>query len=196
VVVADDARRFTIGSALTTPDLISNGLAAALTDPAGALRLTCAAVLGRIDILASSYSPLSATALGAERYADLERGAQAISTFAHAGSYAAHPVGTAAALKTLEIIERDGLVPHAARMGERLARGLHARTGHPLVAEVRALGLGGRLDLLKRDADDRRLANDDEAHAVCMCVYDALCESGVTTPPTGDCLILVPPLIG
>lgn len=51
VVVADDAGRFTIGKALTTPDRIFNGLAAALANAAEALGLTRADVLGRTDIL-------------------------------------------------------------------------------------------------------------------------------------------------
>lgn len=145
--------------------------------------------------ITSGYFPLSAIAIGAELYADLERGSQAVGTFAHAGTYAAHPVGAAAALKTLEIIERDGLVPHAVKMGELLARGLRAFAGHPLVGDVRTLGLGGCLDFLKRDADDRRLAGDDEAHATCLRVYDALFDLGVVARPAGRCLILAPPLI-
>jgi N-methylhydantoinase A len=51
VVVADDAGRFTIGKALTTPDRIFKGLEAAIASAADSLRLAPADVLGRTDIL-------------------------------------------------------------------------------------------------------------------------------------------------
>jgi len=145
--------------------------------------------------ITSGYFPLSAIAIGAELYADLERGSERWGTLAHAGTYAAHPVGAAAALKTLEIIERDGLVPHAARMGERLGQGLRAYAGHPLVGDVRSLGLGGCLDFLRRDSDDRPVDDDAAADAVCQRVYSALLDAGVVARPAGRCLILAPPLI-
>ncbi len=145
--------------------------------------------------ITSGYFPLSAIALGAELYADLERGSERWGTLAHAGTYAAHPVGAAAALKTLEIIERDGLVPHAARMGERLGRGLRAHAEHPLVGDVRSLGLAGCLDFLKRDADDRPVNDSAAADAQCLRVYEALLDAGVVARPAGRSLILAPPLI-
>jgi len=145
--------------------------------------------------ITSGYFPLSAVAIGPELYADLERGSAAVGTLAHAGTYAAHPVGAAAALKTLEIIERDGLVPHAARMGERLGQGLRAYADHPLVGEVRSLGLAGCLDFLTRDAEDRRVNDDAAADATCLRVYEALLDAGVVARPAGRSLILAPPLI-
>lgn len=145
--------------------------------------------------ITSGYFPLSAVAIGAELYADLERGSERWGTLAHAGTYAAHPVGAAAALKTLEIIERDGLVPHAARMGERLGAGLRTYADHPLVGDVRACGLGGCLDFLRRDADDRRIDDDAAADARCREVYEALLDEGVVARPAGRSLILAPPLI-
>ena len=141
----------------------------------------------------SGYFPLSAIAVGRELYADLERGSERFGTLAHAATYAAHPVGAAAALKTLEIIERDGLVAHGARMGEVLARGLGALREHPLVGEVRACGLAGALDFLRRDADDRPI--NDDADAVLERVYGALLARGVVARPTSRSLVIAPPLI-
>lgn len=50
VVIADDAGRFTIGKALTTPARIFDGLRSALTSAAGALELDLAAVLARTEL--------------------------------------------------------------------------------------------------------------------------------------------------
>ena len=145
--------------------------------------------------ITSGYFPLSVLALGRELYADLERGSERFGTFAHAATYAAHPVGAAAALKVIEIIERDDLVAHAARMGERLAQGLLACADHPLVGDVRTLGLAGCLDFLRRDAGDQPLNTETEADEICMQVYTALLAEGVVARPAGRSLVLAPPLI-
>ncbi|MEQ9060400.1 MAG: aminotransferase class III-fold pyridoxal phosphate-dependent enzyme, partial [Gammaproteobacteria bacterium] len=107
----------------------------------------------------------------------------------------AHPVGAAAALKTIEIIERDGLVAHARAMGERLAAGLARLAGHPLVGDVRSLGLAACLDFLRRDADDRVCNDAAEVDAVLAAVYEALLARGVVARPAGRSLVLAPPLI-
>ena len=143
--------------------------------------------------ITSGYFPLSAIAIGAELYGELESGSERVGTLAHAGTYAAHPVGAAAALKTLEIIERDGLVAHAARMGERLRNGLRAYADHPLVGDIRSTGLAAALDFLRRDNDDRAINSD--ADAVLERVYAALLNRGVVARPAGRSLVLAPPLV-
>jgi 4-aminobutyrate--pyruvate transaminase len=144
--------------------------------------------------ITGGYFPLSAIAIGRELYADLETASARVGTLAHAATHAAHPVGAAAALKVMEIIERDGLIAHAARMGEHLARGLGAFADHPLVGDVVSLGLGAALDFLQRDADDRPV-NAASAATSCRVVYDALLEAGVIARCTGRQLVFAPPLI-
>ncbi|HJP36528.1 MAG: aminotransferase class III-fold pyridoxal phosphate-dependent enzyme [Gammaproteobacteria bacterium] len=143
--------------------------------------------------ITSGYFPVSAVGLGRDLYEALETGSDEVGTLAHASTFAAHPVGAAAALKVIEIIERDGLVEHARAMGERLAAGLAPFADHPLVGEVRAQGLAASLDFLRRDADDR-IVNDD-ADDVVTAVYEALLAHGVVTRPAGRNVIIAPPLI-
>ncbi len=143
--------------------------------------------------LTSGYFPLSAIAIGADLYQALESGSERMGTLAHAGTYAAHPVGAAAALKTLEIIERDGLVDHARAMGEHLAAGLEALADHPLVGHVSRFGLGGALDFLRRDAADAVL--NEDAEEISLAVYEALLARGVVARPAGRNVIIAPPLI-
>lgn len=56
-------------------------------------------------------------------------------------TFAATPAGCAAALKTLEIFERDRVVEHAAKLSEVVAPILKGFEKYPIVGQARALGL-------------------------------------------------------
>ncbi|WP_407841525.1 acetylornithine transaminase [Streptomyces sp. DSM 116496] len=58
----------------------------------------------------------------------------------HGSTFGGNPVACAAGLAVLETIEKEGLLEHATRVGERLRRGIEALE-HPLVREVRGAGL-------------------------------------------------------
>jgi acetylornithine aminotransferase len=58
----------------------------------------------------------------------------------HGSTFGGNPVACAAALAVLDTIERDGLLGHAAAVGQRLATGL-AGIAHPLLGGVRGRGL-------------------------------------------------------
>jgi len=143
--------------------------------------------------ITSGYFPLSVLALGPSLYADLESGSEQAGTLAHAATFAAHPVGAAAALKTIEIIERDNLVDHAARMGAHLAKRLSTFADHPLVGDVRSLGLAGAVDFLRRDDND--VPVNDNAGAIANAVYEKVLEAGVVVRPTARGILIAPPLI-
>ena len=66
--------------------------------------------------------------------------AQLLGPGQHGTTFGGNPVAAAAALATLHVIERDGLLERAAALGARLSDGVTA-LGHPLVAGVRGHGL-------------------------------------------------------
>ncbi|UOX88765.1 aspartate aminotransferase family protein [Amycolatopsis sp. FBCC-B4732] len=68
-------------------------------------------------------------------------GAPGAPIFRHGATYAGHPVACAAGLATLDIYERDGLIPRGRELEKPLADAVSSVSGHPLVAEIRA-GLG------------------------------------------------------
>lgn len=59
---------------------------------------------------------------------------------AHGTTFGGNPVASAAALATIAVIERDGLLAAATARGEQIRTGVEA-LGHPLVAGTRGLGL-------------------------------------------------------
>lgn len=77
-----------------------------------------------------------------------EEAAQVLGPGDHGSTFGGNALSAAAVCAVLEIMEEDGLVDHAARMGERLVgrvRELAAR--HPAVGEVRGVGLLVAVDL-------------------------------------------------
>jgi 4-aminobutyrate aminotransferase len=62
----------------------------------------------------------------------------------HGGTYGGNAVACAAALATLNVIEEEGLIANAQKMGERLLAGLASAasaSGNPNIAQVRGRGL-------------------------------------------------------
>lgn len=95
--------------------------------------------------LTSSYLPLGAVGLRPHVAEHFEK-----NVFAGGLTYNSHPVCLAAALATIEVMEADGTVAHAAKMGEVMARH-HAEllARHPSVGAVRNIGLFGILELVR-----------------------------------------------
>ncbi|WUX85262.1 acetylornithine transaminase [Streptomyces sp. NBC_01426] len=58
----------------------------------------------------------------------------------HGSTFGGNPISCAAGLAVLDTIEKEGLLAHAVRVGERLGSGIEA-LAHPLVREVRGAGL-------------------------------------------------------
>jgi taurine--2-oxoglutarate transaminase len=95
--------------------------------------------------LTSSYLPLGAVGMRrsvADTFKD--------KVFYGGLTYNSHPMGCAAALATIGVYEEDGLIDHAAKMGQVMARhhaDLMAR--HPSVGAVRNIGLFGMIDVVR-----------------------------------------------
>jgi len=97
--------------------------------------------------LSSGYQPISAISLG-PRMGDVITNAN--EELVHGYTYSGHPVACAVALKNLEVIERDGLVPRVKNaIGPYLQRRMRETfEGHPMVGEVRGRGLLCAIELV------------------------------------------------
>ncbi|MEI5679268.1 MULTISPECIES: aspartate aminotransferase family protein [unclassified Mesorhizobium] len=141
--------------------------------------------------LTSGYQPLSALLIG-DRIATtlVEKGGE----FNHGYTYSGHPVACAVALKNLELIEKEGLIERVKTdTGPYFAQMLRERiSGHPLVGEVRSIGLMGAIEIVKDKATRERFQPVGSAAVV---VRDHAIAQGMMLRATGDSMILSPPLI-
>jgi len=95
--------------------------------------------------VSSGYVPLGGVIVGERVRApfwDEPTGA----VFRHGYTYSGHAAACAAGLANLDIIEREGLVERVAHLAPVLAAALAGLLDHPLVGEVRAVGLLGAVE--------------------------------------------------
>jgi adenosylmethionine-8-amino-7-oxononanoate aminotransferase len=137
--------------------------------------------------ITSGYLPLGAMVVSRPIFAALNSAPYA-QRWMHAYTYSGHPTCCAVALANLDIIEREGLVEHAARMGERLLNGLRSLAGLPTVGDVRGLGLMAAVELVE-DKDTR------EPLAAATQVRLAALERGLIIRQKGSILMMAPPLM-
>jgi len=145
--------------------------------------------------LTSAYQPLSGVIVGDKVWDVLEQGTAKMGPIGHGWTYSAHPLGAAAALCNLDIIERENLVENARDTGAYFQSRLHeACDDHPLVGEVRGEGLMAALEFV---ADRDRKDRFDPSLKVGARVSAACNERGLIARamPHGDILGFAPPLI-
>jgi L-2,4-diaminobutyrate transaminase len=143
--------------------------------------------------LTSAYVPLSGCLVSDRVWsvvADASKG-----VFGHGYTYTAHPVAAAAALENLDIIGRDGLVAQAAARGARLNQRLReAFDDHPLVGEVRGIGLIGAVEFVASRSPARPF---DRSLRVGPRIAKRCLERGVITRalPDADTIAFSPPFV-
>lgn len=143
--------------------------------------------------LTSAYVPLSGCIVS-DRVWSVVADAT-IGVFGHGYTYTAHPVAAAAALENLDIIERDGLVEQAAARGARLQARLHeAFDDHPIVGEVRGVGLIGAVEFVERRSPARPF---DRTLRVGARITRKCLEHGLITRalPDADTIAFSPPFV-
>ncbi|MGY6634393.1 MAG: aminotransferase class III-fold pyridoxal phosphate-dependent enzyme [Alkalilacustris sp.] len=143
--------------------------------------------------LTSAYAPLSGSIVSQRMWDVLARGTDENGVLGHGWTYSAHPIGAAAGVANLELIDRLGLVAAAGRVGAHLNACMAAAVGdHPNVGEVRGEGMLCAVELV---ADrDARVFFEPSA-GVGAKVVAAMLRRGVVARamPQGDILGFAPP---
>jgi L-2,4-diaminobutyrate transaminase len=145
--------------------------------------------------LTSAYVPMSACLVNERVFEVMKQGSERVDAFSHGYTYSGHPLAAAAANAVLDIVEREDLPGNAARIGgyfqERLGQTF---ADHPLVGEVRGVGLMAALEFVADKAAKQRF---DPALKVGGRISAAALVGGLIARamPHGDILGFSPPLV-
>jgi beta-alanine--pyruvate transaminase len=136
--------------------------------------------------LTNGAIPMGAVFSQRKLYDALMQGPENAIELFHGYTYSAHPVACAAALATLDIYAREGLLTRAAAISPQWEEAVHSLQGVPHVIDVRNYGLIGAVELEPRAGKPGTRGYD---------VFVKCFERGVMVRQTGDVIAMSPPLI-
>lgn len=139
--------------------------------------------------LSSGYMPISGLMVN-DRIADpiINRG-----EFVHGFTYSGHPVAAAVAMENVRILRDEKIVETAGTdTGPYLQARLRELADHPLVGEVRGIGMIAGVELVENKAARKSY---DAGRKVGQTCRDLCTDNGVVVRAVRDVIVLSPPLI-
>jgi putrescine aminotransferase len=139
--------------------------------------------------LSSGYMPIGGVLIS-ERVAKvvIEGG-----EFAHGYTYSGHPVAAAVASANLSIIEDEGMIGQVRdETGPYLQQRLAELLDHPLVGQVRGIGLMAAVELVQDKESHTNYPKEVGIGGICR---DYALANGLVMRAVGDSMIMCPPLI-
>lgn len=143
--------------------------------------------------LSSSYLPISAVIVNDDVASTISKNSGKIGTFGHGYTYSGHPVAAAVAVETLKIYEERDIVGHVQQVAPHLQDGLRAFANHPLVGEVRGMGLIAGVELVANK--DTKENFDAKMGVGAYLVARAQEHGAILRAMGGDGIAFSPPLI-
>lgn len=144
--------------------------------------------------LTSAYAPLSGSIVSNKVWDVLMRGTDENGPIGHGWTYSAHPIGAAAGVANLKLVDSLGLVKNACETGAYFNEAMREAVGtHSHVGDVRGEGMLCAVEFVE---DREKRAFYDPAKKVGPAVTAALLKRGVIgrAMPQGDILGFAPPL--
>lgn len=138
----------------------------------------------------NGYLPLGGVLVG-DRVADplIEEGGE----FHHGFTYSGHPTSCAVACANLTVLRNEGVIDYVERdAGPYLQQRWREFADHPLVGEVRGVGLLAGIELVQEKSTRRYFEPAREVGTLCR---DICFENGLVMRAVRDTMIVAPPLI-
>ena len=142
--------------------------------------------------LSSGYLPIGAAMVSDRIYQAVADHSDQLGVFGHGFTYSGHPVSAAVALDVLRIYEERDVAGHVRRVGPHLQQALGRFRDHPLVGEVRGVGLIGAVELVADKATGRAFDPARKVGPHCAARAEA---HGMITRAMGDAIAFCPPLV-
>jgi len=142
--------------------------------------------------LSAGMQPISALMVNDRVFAAMLDESKKLGNFAHGFTYAGHPVTTAVALETLRIYDEMDMIPHVQRVGAYMQQVLGRFASHPIVGEVRGVGLLTGIEMMADKATRTPFTPAGKAGAIADRHARA---NGLITRFVGDRIAFSPPLI-
>ncbi|MBN8831756.1 MAG: aminotransferase class III-fold pyridoxal phosphate-dependent enzyme [Sphingomonadales bacterium] len=108
--------------------------------------------------LTSGYAPMGALFMSDRIYRAIADNTPPGVPVGHGQTYSGHPVSAAIGLEVLRLYEEGGLLANGQKSGAHLAARLAGLRDHPLVGDVRSLGLLAGIELVTNKATKQRPA--------------------------------------
>ena len=142
--------------------------------------------------ISSSYLPISAFMFNDRVYQPVADESARLGVFGHGYTGSGHPVAAAVAVENLKIIEERDLVTNARETGAYMQKRLRELADHPLVGEVRGVGLIAALELV---GDKATKAPHEKVGTLGGLANAAMFGNGVITRNMADAIAFCPPMI-
>lgn len=141
--------------------------------------------------ITSGYAPMGACIISDALIADISGDDAQAATFSNGFTFSGHPVSAAAALSSMEIIKRDGVLEHVRAMTPVFQQRLRNLIHLPLVVDARGVGLVGAIECTLGGTGEEGLERDREVGGR----IDARCqELGLLVRPIINMCVFSPPL--
>ena len=141
--------------------------------------------------ITSGYLPLGACIISDRLLEEVRAKAAPDLMFNNGYTYSGHPVCCAAALKNIEIMEREDVLGHVQEISPHFLERILALESHPIVGDARGLGLMGCVEGRLDGESDRLTLDRDVGHRI-----DRRCEAlGLIVRPLVNMCVFSPPLV-
>ncbi len=144
--------------------------------------------------LTSAYAPLSGSIVSDDLFAILEEGTDKFGPFGHGWTYSAHPIGAAAGVANLKLVDSLDLVTNAREMGAYFRATLaEALAGQRFLGDLRGDGLLAAVELQR---DPGAGVDFDPAEKITAQIVAEMARRGVIARamPQGEIIGFAPPL--
>ena len=142
--------------------------------------------------MTAAYAPLSAVLLPQFMVDALDSQSAKLGTFGHGFTYGGHPLGCALGVKAIEIYQKRDIVGKVRALAPKFAERFAGLAEHPLVGNVRSVGLVGGVELVANKATK---APFEAKHGVAAKAVAFLQERGAILRAIGDTIAVCPPMI-